>query len=367
MSFGISTVLEKEEIINSLQSSGGEYVVIDDMDAYADKVLANGSAVCARDKGTGQLLAFIIYYNNAPQAFITMVWTSPAARGKGIAQTLLLHLIQHCKKEITLKVHVNNDARHLYATSGFTVIDQQGDELEMKYQRKLTVMQPYIFPYIGYFQLITAADEIIFYDDVNYIKGGWINRNRILMNGKDNMFTIPLDKASPNRLIKDIETRMDERVAKKFSKTLSAAYGKAPHFQAIHDLVMGVFSKQHTDITEMAIDSIRAVHQYLGLELNYVRSSNFSPETMGMDRSDRLISMIKAKNYSSYINPAGGSQLYDKDYFAQQNLELWFLRSKPIEYPQFKHEFVPWLSIIDVLMFNDVETVKQFLNRYTLE
>ncbi len=88
---------------------------------------------------------------------------------------------------------------------------------------KIAIMQPYIFPYIGYFQLIHAADVFVFYDDVNYINRGWINRNRILLNGKDQLFTIPCKEASQNKLIKDIEVLADKKAFQKMLTTMLVA------------------------------------------------------------------------------------------------------------------------------------------------
>lgn len=231
---------------------------------------------------------------------------------------------------------------------------------------KLAIMQPYLFPYIGYFQLINAVDQFVFYDDVNYINRGWINRNRILVNGKDFLITVPLKKATQNKLINEIYLSFDEKQRKKILTTIELAYKKAPFFDQVIGLIKNAIYSDKATISEYAVDSVLLVCDYLGINTEFYFSSKLSPESRGMDKADRLIYIAKKQGAKQYINAIGGQELYKKDYFARMDLDLRFLETLNVEYPQFKSTFIPWLSIIDVMMFNSVEEIMNILNQYDL-
>lgn len=231
---------------------------------------------------------------------------------------------------------------------------------------KLAIMQPYVFPYIGYFQMINAVDIFVFYDDVNYLKNGWINRNRILVNGNEKLFTLPLKEASSFRLIKEIEVNSGLPVYKKILTTMEQNYRKAPYFSSVFPIIEDVFRADHATIADNAIHSIEAINKYLGMTTTLKRSSVEFSGTKGMDRAERLIEIGKLTGAKEYINAIGGQELYTKEYFASEGIDLKFIKPKPIEYKQFNNEFVPWLSMIDVIMFNSIEDIKLMLNNYIL-
>lgn len=234
---------------------------------------------------------------------------------------------------------------------------------------KLAIMQPYIFPYIGYFQLINAVDTFVFYDDVNFIKGGWINRNRILVNNKDFMFTISLKNMSSLSLIN--QTLLCEKKFHKnnlkFLRTIEQSYKKAPYFKTILPLIHNFLTTSKTlTISELAIESIILVSNYLDLNTKFKISSIDFKETKGFCRANRLIEISKKEKAIHYINPIGGTALYNKNQFDTEGIELSFIKSKPISYKQFNNQFIPWLSIIDVLMFNSKEEILLILNECEL-
>jgi len=228
------------------------------------------------------------------------------------------------------------------------------------------VMQPYFFPYIGYFQMIKAVDVFVFYDDVNYIKKGWINRNRILVKGKDKLFTIPLKDASQNKMINEVEIFLERPEVRKILETIKQNYKKAPFYQNVFPIIENVFSTEVSTIADLTILSIKSVNEYLGITTVLKRSSVDFADTKGLERAERLIAICKHTGAEKYINAVGGQELYTKEYFASQGIDLKFIKSEPIAYKQFDNEFVPWLSIIDVLMFNSVEEVQVILNKYLL-
>jgi hypothetical protein len=232
---------------------------------------------------------------------------------------------------------------------------------------KLAIMQPYFFPYIGYFQLIGAVDKFIIYDDVNYIKQGWINRNQILVAGQSHLFVVPLKRASSFKLIKEIELeeKTYQQWRSKFTKTLEVNYRKAPYYTEVSHLIDSVIRDFTLHISTLALKSLQAVSQYLGIQTQFVPSSSVY-NTAHLEPTEKLISMYQAESASLYINPIGGVDLFRREELQQKGIEIFFLKSKPICYQQFAQDFVPWLSIIDVLMFNSRDVVNEFLTAYEL-
>lgn len=231
---------------------------------------------------------------------------------------------------------------------------------------KVAIMQPYVFPYIGYFQLIQAVDTFVFLDDVNYIKKGWINRNRILVNNAECMFTVPVKKASQNKLINEIEVVLDSNWVSQFYKTLEQNYSKAPNFNNTFSLIQSIFSSQFNTISDLAITSVKQICLSLDMENNFQISSENYSETKGQEKSERLINITKQCNCNHYINPEGGKTLYRKDYFELNGVALSFIENELLPYKQFNDSFLGGLSIIDVLMFNTKENVIDLLTQYKL-
>jgi len=228
---------------------------------------------------------------------------------------------------------------------------------------KIAVMQPYFFPYIGYFQLVKSVDTFVFFNDVNFIKKGWINKNNLLQHNKPQSFTIPLQKVSQNKLINEVELSGYPEWRKDFLKTVEFNYKKAPHFDAAFSLVKETLSKKEfTKIDELAAESVKGVSEYLELKTNFAYSSDLAYK--GENGQDKIISICALLNASSYTNPKNGAHMYDETAFKSHGIDLFFLGAETITYPQHvKNEFVPWLSIIDVLMFNSKEEVVKLLDK----
>ena len=230
----------------------------------------------------------------------------------------------------------------------------------------LAVVQPYFFPYVGYFQLINAVQNFVFYDDVNFVKKGWINRNRILINGSDSLITVPLIKPSQNKIINEIETKIDSYWIDSFKKKIELSYKKAPYFKDVVEIIDHVFSKQNTFISDLAINSTLEIVNYLMLDCIFSRSSVDFSESKGLDRTKRLVEITKLSMCDQYINPIGGQKLYSKSEFESQGVTLNFIQTKLTPYKQFDVDFVAGLSILDVLMFNSKEEVLVILNEFEL-
>jgi hypothetical protein len=230
---------------------------------------------------------------------------------------------------------------------------------------KIAIMQPYFFPYIGYFQLINAVDKFVFYDDVNYIKSGWINRNNVLQKGEKKYITLTLKDASSFKKINQI---FIGGRADKLLKTIKQSYSKAPYFDKVFSVIEDVFSYANHNalISEIAFKSVIKTSEYLNLKVKFDVSSKKYAESQKLERAERLIKICKLNNAETYINVVGGKELYNKQEFAENGMELLFLESKQFEYNQFGNIFVPHLSIIDVMMFNSPELINKMLDNYKL-
>lgn len=230
---------------------------------------------------------------------------------------------------------------------------------------KLGIMQPYFFPYIGYFQLIKSVDRFIFYDDVSYIKQGWINRNRFLINGSDKYFSVPLKNISSFRNINETEADNEKKWRGDFIKLVKFNYSKAPFFKSVLLLIETLCSGSFKYISEIAETSVELVTGYLQIKTEMCRSAGRYGE-IHSSGPGRIIDICLKENADEYINPIGGQSLYSKSEFKNRGIELKFLKSRELVYGQFRNEFVPWLSIIDVLMFNSPDSVMNFLEQYEL-
>lgn len=231
---------------------------------------------------------------------------------------------------------------------------------------KLAIMQPYFMPYIGYFQLINSVDQFIIYDNIQYTKKGWINRNRILVNGKDQLITLPIKKDSD--YLNVVERGLSESWDKDKNKIINiikSSYSKSPHFQEVSELLSKCLNNPEKNLFKFIYDSIVLINDYLDIKTPIVISSSIDANH-NLKSQDKVLSLCKAQNASVYINSIGGVELYDKTTFKQNGIKLNFIKSDPIKYKQFNNEFVSWLSIIDVMMFNSKEQIQEYLNKYTL-
>lgn len=230
---------------------------------------------------------------------------------------------------------------------------------------RIAVMQPYLFPYIGYFQLIAAVDKFVLFDDVNYINKGWINRNRILVNGAAHLFTIPLIAASQNKLINDIEVDPADKWRSKLLRTIEMSYSRAPYFKDVFPLVQAIINNRAVNLSRYVYFSIENIARYLGVTTEVVASSR-KYANQELKAQERIIDICLRENAEEYLNPIGGLELYSKEKFVEKGLKLFFIKTQEITYTQLGKDFVPWLSIIDVLMFCGVGQTADLLKRYEL-
>ncbi|MFW5983429.1 MAG: WbqC family protein [bacterium] len=229
---------------------------------------------------------------------------------------------------------------------------------------KIAIMQPYFFPYLGYFQLINAVDKFVFYDDVNFIKRGWINRNRILINNNPKYITLQLEAASQNKLINEIT--LNSNNSDKVLKSIEMAYKKAPFYNSVFPIIKDILTWETNKVSDLAIYSVKEICKYLEVNTTFEISSEVYPETKGLEKAQRIKAICNKNQAEKYINPIGGIDLYNKDDFKQNGIDLFFLKGRIDEYQQFADTFIPGLSIIDVMMFNPLGKIHEMLDNYEL-
>lgn len=232
--------------------------------------------------------------------------------------------------------------------------------------KKIGIMQPYFFPYIGYFQLINSVDEFVIYDNIKYTKKGWINRNRVLVGDSDQTITLTLKKAPDhlNIVEREISTSW-EKDKNKILNVLYFSYHKAPHFEEVNNLVKECLSQENKNLFEFLRAGITQVCKYLEIKTPIITSSSIKCDH-SLKSQEKVIAICESMGASVYINSIGGTSLYSSADFIKKGIDLKFIKSDPIEYDQLNKKFVPWLSIIDVMMFNPKEKISAYLKSYKL-
>lgn len=221
-------------------------------------------------------------------------------------------------------------------------------------------MQPYFFPYAGYFQLIKSVDLFVIYDNLKYTKKGWVNRNRFLLSGHETVFSLPLKSDSDFLDIRERTISPGFKKDKLLNK-FKAAYNQAPFFEQAFPVFERVIKNQENNLFRFLHYSLREICEYLGIESKFLISSDLQI-AHSLKNQEKVIAICKNIGADVYINPIGGIDLYSKDVFNASGINLRFLKSKSIDYKQLGNEFVPWLSIIDVMMFNSKNTIEKFIS-----
>ncbi|MCK9257260.1 MAG: WbqC family protein [Sulfurospirillaceae bacterium] len=223
-------------------------------------------------------------------------------------------------------------------------------------------MQPYFFPYIGYWQLINSVDAFLIYDDVNFVNRSYITRNSILSNGKAQLITLELLGASQNKLIN--ETKIGNNKAR-LLKTIQFNYKKSPYFNETIILLEDILNHEEKNLAKFLGYQIEKICEHLEIDTKILYSSNIQKNNK-LRGQDKVIDSCKNLQSKKYINSIGGKELYSKEIFEKNGIKLEFLQYSIDEYPQFNNTFIGSLSIIDVLMFNDKEKIKNMLLKYEL-
>lgn len=232
--------------------------------------------------------------------------------------------------------------------------------------KRIAVMQPYFLPYLGYFQMVNAVDQFVIYDDIQYTKQSWFNRNRFLLNDKTQYFTIPLKKDSDFLNVNEREVSPDYQYQKEeMMNRFILAYKKAPFFEQVYPLVQDILNCDERNLYHFVRYSFDSVCDYLKIDTEVIPSSRLNGEE-NLSGKERLIDICKILGANHYINLPGGRALYDKKDFEEEGIQLSFIDPVFTEYVQFGGKFIPGLSILDVMMFNSVEEIREMLLRFEL-
>jgi hypothetical protein len=230
--------------------------------------------------------------------------------------------------------------------------------------KTIAIMQPYFMPYIGYWQLMAAVDQFVVYDNIQYTKKGWINKNRFLRNGSAAVFSLPLKRGSSFLNVKDRYLSDDfQKEAARLLRQIEGSYKHAPNFEATFTLFEKCMTYDNKNLFDFIYNSIIVIKEHMGIKTRIIISSsiNIDHSLLSADKVKAICHALKAKKY---INPIGGSELYSKNDFHSDGIELLFHQSLPVKYKQFEHKFQPWLSVIDVLMFNCKDQLSACLKKY---
>lgn len=236
---------------------------------------------------------------------------------------------------------------------------------------KVGIMQPYFFPYLGYFSLIKAVDSFIILDDVQFIRHGWIERNRVLkQTGGWQYISIPLEKFSRDTVIKDVNIRVLEKWEEKIFAQLTHYKRKAPYYKQTIELIKDIFTFKTESLSEFNKVSLIKTSNYLGIETKIINLNDLS---LGYDKPNMpdewALNICKAlNNVTNYINPIGGTSFFDPKKYEANGISLSFLKYGFCPYKQLCYgDFEPGLSIIDALMFNSLPELNDLLNCYSIE
>lgn len=229
-------------------------------------------------------------------------------------------------------------------------------------KNRLAIKQPYFMPYIGFWQEVKLVDKYVFFDDVNFINRGWINRNYILIGGQKQLFSLSLEDKSQNKLINEIKISDD---FSKLLKTISMAYKKAPYYKQTISLLESIFGYEDKNLARFVGNSIETVSKWLGFDTEFVYSSALDNDK-ALRRQDKIIDICENVGAGYYFDSTGALELYEKETFKNHGIQLQFIKSRITPYKQFNNEFVAGLSIIDVLMFNAPRAISQMLSNYEL-
>ena len=227
---------------------------------------------------------------------------------------------------------------------------------------KVGIMQPYFMPYLGYFQLLNLVDRFVIYDNIQYTKKGWINRNRIMINGEINTISIPLKKGSDYLNINErylAENWNKEKI--KLINKLRQAYIKAPNFNIFFPIIEEILHEENKNLFEFIFNSIIKVKEFLEIKTEIIVSSHLNVNH-DLKSQDKVLEICNNLGAKSYYNPIGGQNLYFKESFDKENIDLNFIKLNDIKY----NDSNSHLSIIDVIMHNSRNEINYLLNQFSI-
>lgn len=220
-------------------------------------------------------------------------------------------------------------------------------------------------PYLGYFQLMSAVDLFVLYDDAAFIKQGWINRNVLGARHGPQRFTLPVCRPRLGQPIAEVKLYRAEASKRRLLATIESLYRRAPYYERARPVLEAAAGAEEENLALYIEHTLHVLHAHLGIETPLVRSSERHAELRAKGQA-RVIEICRAEGADTYINAEGGRQLYDEAPFRHQGIDLRFLVHEPRPYRQNRGEFMPRLSIIEAMMFNSQEELTRLLAAYRL-
>ena len=229
------------------------------------------------------------------------------------------------------------------------------------------IMQPYFFPYLGYFSLIKHADRFIFFDTPQYIEHGWVNRNRILkQDGTPVYMTVPICKAPRETAIKDIQINGSDWKEKIFGQ-LTVYKRKAPHYTETVEFLRDLLQPEGETLSEMNIRTTEAVCERIGLERSFDTFSKMELAIDPVEEPDEwALNIVRALHGDAYVNPPGGMDFFHAEKYRDAGIDLQFLKSNLPAYIQRIGHFEPGLSVVDAMMFCSPQEISEMLDDYRI-
>lgn len=233
---------------------------------------------------------------------------------------------------------------------------------------KLGIMQPYFFPYIGYFSLIKYVDRFVFFDTPQYISHGWVNRNRILkQNGTANYFVVPIKKTSHLTPINKVFINNEIQWKEKIYGQLSVYKRKAPYYAHVMEIIQDILDKHWENLSALNIYGIKEICKFLSISTPFDIFSQMDLEIGDVSASDEwALNITKAMGYDVYVNPPGGMSFFDRGKYIENGVQIEFLQSELLPYIQKIGHFEAALSIIDVMMFCNIGEINCMLDSYQI-
>lgn len=228
---------------------------------------------------------------------------------------------------------------------------------------RIAIMQPYFLPYLGYWQLIHAVDRFVVYDDVNYMKGGWVNRNRLLINGRPAYITLPLSDSSPHKRICDINLLASPVWRGKLIKMVQMTYRRSPCFSEVFPVIEKLIRFDAGSLSGYLLHQLQVMAEFMEIDTEFVASSRRYGNS-DLSGQARVLDICNREGASIYVNLPGGQSLYDSNEFRRAGMDLRFIAMRPLLYKQESTEFVPYLSIVDALMAIGPTDIKRHLGAF---
>jgi hypothetical protein len=309
---------------------------------------------------SNQLLSYIAYTINESYIEVVFSWTSKFSQSTDSLSEIYQNFIDRDFPEIRIRTTESNLLENKIILKNFNLFGKEDDFSVLQFSKRISVMQPYFFPSLRYYQLASSTSKFVFLDDVNFKKNYYINKNFIRDKKLNEInITVPVIKASQNKLIIQTEISSHEDWAQKIKLKIKHCYSNFPNFKSINQVINSVLETNSPNISELAIKSITAIFDYLDIKINFYKSSENFSSSKNLEKSDRLLSISHSLNSKFINNPIGGQTIYDKNYFLNKGVMLSFINTQ-----QGNPDKIDF-SIIDDLMRKEKDAVKKSLLNYT--